>query len=1179
MNLKEHLLDKISKALEQLEIHENIIEKLPDYIEDKISETEFLSLLPRLDFNTFSYDDVEEVVEAYKAINSYRESKYLKKYIDILFSLGEVSAIKIITKAQYVLYDYTLNEYMKAGIEKYIVLALYLEHITFDYARLNKRDFKIIYDICRESPKDVVKAAKFAGENSRMILYSVYCSSTDIEKDSIYDDFLRSIECSFVDSIDRLYDKKLPSNVTSPVKEFLKGNIDKIEEEILDKIKVHKYDIYIFKILALFSTLNLDKSPVLKRIMQFLSEVDYKNTLDFAYDNIKKVDSIEIYKAFGISLKYYISWYVKKFIGSNDLKYVLKKKYEEDKEAFEEAIKISEGYVRSELIKFMLNTSKRQKYIKELCYDCINIFTKTFSSREISLEKINEIQEFLCSEKSILKIENTIKETDFGEDFPWGVMDDLIGILYLLPKGEDISLSVYERTIVLLGALGYQGVIRRLACNYENGKVKYVKEKFDNIFNLFEKYGLAVEMQMKTIDNMINYYDCTVEEIDALKAVLEKLIDKNSMEVIKNIKSLSVEGKCVFLDHAFIIKEEDSMKQIIDMFGDASKRVRERFVKLFIGKLEFINLIIEKLKSKKKSEREVCVNILSEWLMDEKTKGETKDRIKKTLSEVLKTEKNDKLKKALLDVLSLEKKFKTNEIKDVEITKKLVKENKSNSLSWLELDSLSKVRLKGKEEFCENDYLKALIICYSSLKEIGVSYEGNNLSQKLNKIDLQIFANQVFDIWFSKGAEAKKRWVLSFSSVYGGNEIVSKLEKRINEWSKNSRGAIASEAVKALAINGSNEALLIVDGISRKFKFKQVKKAGQEALKIAAKALNISVEELSDRVVPTLGFNKRGERIFDYGIRRFAVRLMEDLTLQVYDENEKKLKALPSPGKRDDETKAKEAYAEYKMFKKQLKTVKAVQTNRLDLALSTERKWLRDEWINLFVENPIMHSFAIGLVWGVYKESKLLDTFRYMEDGTFNTKDEDEFEISENHSIGLVHPLELNNEDLELWKQQLSDYEIIQPIRQLEREVFQVNEEEKGKEYIERFGGMIINGLSLSGKIMNYGWSRGSILDAGVYYEFYAEDDKLNIGAELKFEGLGVGYENEDTTIYTLRFYKANTVKRGSYVYDEIKKANVIKPEEVPSRYFSEILYQVSNAVASSNVVDDNWKKKSGIKF
>ena len=98
-------------------------------------------------------------------------------------------------------------------------------------------------------------------------------------------------------------------------------------------------------------------------------------------------------------------------------------------------------------------------------------------------------------------------------------------------------------------------------------------------------------------------------------------------------------------------------------------------------------------------------------------------------------------------------------------------------------------------------------------------------------------------------------------------------KKQIEEWPQHARGAMAAEAVKALALNGSAQALLLVDQISRKFKFRQVKEAAGSALDEAAVSLGVSRAELEDRIVPDLGFGEDMGRTFDYGPRSFQVYL------------------------------------------------------------------------------------------------------------------------------------------------------------------------------------------------------------------------------------------------------------------------------------------------------------------
>ena len=108
-----------------------------------------------------------------------------------------------------------------------------------------------------------------------------------------------------------------------------------------------------------------------------------------------------------------------------------------------------------------------------------------------------------------------------------------------------------------------------------------------------------------------------------------------------------------------------------------------------------------------------------------------------------------------------------------------------------------------------------------------------------------------------------------------------------------------------------------------------------------------------------------------------------------------------------------------------------------------------------------------------------------------------------------------------------------------------------------------MNAMSLSGKLQAMGWYRGSIMDGGCYDTYYRED--VHMAVQLNFSGTFVGGElEEEITVYGAKFYKPGTVEHGSYVYDEIKKENLYKLGDVSPRYFSEIVYQLEKATASS---------------
>ena len=230
-------------------------------------------------------------------------------------------------------------------------------------------------------------------------------------------------------------------------------------------------------------------------------------------------------------------------------------------------------------------------------------------------------------------------------------------------------------------------------------------------------------------------------------------------------------------------------------------------------------------------------------------------------------------------------------------------------------------------------------------------------------------------------------------------------------------------------------------------------------------------------------------------------------------------------------------------MKKQLKTVAAAQKLRFEQVLMTGRTWSAVRWKELFVNNPLMHRFSIGLIWGVYEGDALKETFRYMEDGTFNTMEEETYTFKEGDSIGLVHPAELSEEEREAWKEQLSDYEITQPVDQLARPVFLLKEEERAESFLSRFQGTVVNALSG---------------DNGEYSTFCREDGK--IGAELSFSGCGIQEENTNVVLYEFFFYKKQLSE------SEEESRQLLVPEEVPLRYFSEIVLQTALAAGAETI-------------
>lgn len=735
--------------------------------------------------------------------------------------------------------------------------------------------------------------------------------------------------------------------------------------------------------------------------------------------------------------------------------------------------------------------------------------------------------------------------------------------------------SFYRRAVILETLKGSPDFFEMYSVSVEEqGKSKdrsilYDKEQVAGIFRIFTEESVSIGLQLKALGNICdNVYEkqdkrlfletCVEVAVERQQEQDQKQWEQGLMEALRQGGTSTC---CICLKMLGQYKSLDRFKEhLLDAAANSADQVQKQLLELFKKQTEWDADVLTMLASKKQKVRGFAVMVLEEWSqpahLEEIKAALAKEKNKKIAAQL------QALAEELEEAGTEEKQQRQYKRAEEQLAAKIYKGNRKRKVEWVQDLALPVVHFRDQvpsdndqsKEEVSPEYMFAIAASYADMEILGVNQEAKKLSAPLVSQELTAYMRALYNGWITAGAEAKKRWVLYAAALHGDAEMIAELQRQIKDWAEHSRGAVAAEAVRALALNGSSQALLLVDQMAHKFKSNQVKNAAKKALSEAAAALNISREELEDRIVPDFGFNAQMERVFDYGTRTFTVRLNGSLEIEVYDENGKKLKSMPKPGKQDDAEKAAQAQDELKQLKKQLKLVVASQKLRLEQALSTARFWEVQKWRALFVHNPVMRQFAVGLIWGIYEEGLLKDTFRYMEDGSFNTVEEEEYTLPESGAIGLVHPLELSQELITAWKEQLSDYEITQPVEQLERPVYHVTEEEKSAQKLTRFYGKELNGLSLSGRLLTQGWVRGEILDAGFFDNYYRSDSEF--GAKLMFSGCSVGYENEDVTIDDLYFYRISDNTSG--------RTEPCRSDEVSARYFSEIVLQIARVVGEA---------------
>lgn len=774
-----------------------------------------------------------------------------------------------------------------------------------------------------------------------------------------------------------------------------------------------------------------------------------------------------------------------------------------------------------------------------------------------------DAKEYLLGNRPVETLEPYLKEwgSDLYEE------REIYERLKILKKME---LSMYRRGIVLEALRKMAGYFAHYPVFDQEPGVQNAYEllmdtrQMEGILQIFEEEGISVRFQIEALGGMgdcldkkrkVKYLDRCVE----LFAGRGKEADPKQWEedMAKTIREGSPSACCLCLR----VLEQSGGEAYRDLFlscaAAATKQVRTLLLEICRAYREWMPEILALLGSGKVKEREFAVRLLEEWgdpsCLEEVQKALEREKNRKLALSLQELAKELEKEADGADAAQSGRARRTEE----KLAAEIYKGSKKKKVEWVLGLSLPEVHRKDGEAAAP-EYLFAILTAYADMEFPGINKDADRLAAALAPEELSAYMQALYEGWLSRGAEAKKRWVLYAVSIHGGSAMVPALHSQIKDWAEHSRGAMAAETVHALTAGGSPEALRLVDQMSRKFKFRQVKNAAGEALKHAAAALGISREELEDRLVPDLGLNENGERMFDYGSRSFRVRLSPALEAEVYDEKGKRLKNLPALGRQDDPEKADRAGHEFKQMKRQLKETVSSQKLRLEQTLHKVRFWEPQKWRELFVDHPVMHPFAVGLIWGVYEDGVLRKTFRYMEDGSCNTAEEEEYLFPKTGQIGLVHPLELSEEELAAWKEQLSDYEITQPLEQLSRPVFRLKEEEKEERAFARFEDQTLNGLTLSGRLLKMGWLRGEILDAGFYESYYRIDGE--IGAELTFSGSTVGQENEEVTIRQLYFCRITPPEPGSSAHRAFRKENRCLLKEVDPRYFSETVLQAAKA-------------------
>lgn len=404
----------------------------------------------------------------------------------------------------------------------------------------------------------------------------------------------------------------------------------------------------------------------------------------------------------------------------------------------------------------------------------------------------------------------------------------------------------------------------------------------------------------------------------------------------------------------------------------------------------------------------------------------------------------------------------------------------------------SPIRLKDSDQIADGALVQNYLKLALESGSLAPPAEMAGLRDNFNEDDLRALAHKIFEAWLDDPQKESRKGVFLLFGMHAHDEDVARLWPRIMEWLQKNKSwrEIALDAVLALTLSRSELSPMIMECIGRSTQDEKIRKAAHEILGTIMENLGITWEELADYIVPSLEFDDYDRHTIAIGENIFTAVITPDLALELHDPAGEQITVPPEPeqeaeaviddndfdmtddeddvAKTPDFTELKleldtgkpetpsakpeagdaaarlrrdteQAIKLFRALEKAFKAVTKVQSERLRLFMLAGRNWDKIMWQRLFGQNPILRKFSYTLVWGVYENHVLRDTFirRTGDDGfTYVNGDPFDFEaIDDKMRINPVHVLELEPEQLKAWRNRLAADGLRQPLRQLEVEV------------------------------------------------------------------------------------------------------------------------------------------------
>lgn len=673
-----------------------------------------------------------------------------------------------------------------------------------------------------------------------------------------------------------------------------------------------------------------------------------------------------------------------------------------------------------------------------------------------------------------------------------------------------------------------------------------------NIFkDIFIKYSIVYGMNdLKQVMDELWAYNLPISFInEKYFEYIEKTGDNNEnnkiwieflheheKELYESFKNDEIPGKIIEKYVNILYSENNGFDyaQLPELLMKSDKTVRDKIKEILKNQMdnEEVRLKIEKIsKSQIDSVEHVAGNLIKHWKNIKAQEGiegleDAKDIIK------------------YADSLCLEK-------------------HEENAVFSTEVDYNS-IRVKNEDRRMPSSLMKYYISEYILSKDIKSLDICNKIEEVAQKEDLRKFIEKIFERWKVHKFNPKYKNLFvplirtaSLEQIY---EMINIVDMLVSEYNKI---ALAAYGIRVLTLRKEvKEIGILLNGFSLNYKDKRIRIAADEALGMIAEREGISRDELNDILVPDFGFGMDRTKIFNYGEKKIKAVLEieeEPQKILLCDEAGRTMRSFPRTNKKRNSSNGEleKCKKELKYIKKQLRAISLVQNDSLLKSFFTQRRWETEKWQEVFVKNPVMQKYAILLIWKeIDSENKIINTFRYTENGTFETINGKEYKLSEGTYVNLLYFPEIPDDEQEYWKKYFKKNKYSQPIKQVDMPVCKLTEKNQENIEIIDYNGkeFSIKELRKQNLKMNFEMSYGN---DGLIYGTHYYDKNANIKIVIMTDSFSPKEYAKISKIDKILFFKGNVSIQYENISEGIQNQSIepLKLKEIPDRILSLACY------------------------